>query len=89
MKQAPLAGEEVPEVYQYDLVPSTCHHSDTKESNAGQGKGIGVDRANSEDDDGPSPIDIFIRRSHLNTPIALRPASLLQCSFMPVNTRVF
>ena len=69
-KQLPLAGEEYPEVYQYDLVPSTCHHLDAEESDTGQGKGKGVDRDNSEDNDSPSPIDILIRRSHLNTPIA-------------------
>ena len=88
-KQAPLAGEEVPELYQYDLVPSTRHHSDAEESDHGQGKGKGVKRDDSEDNDGPSPIDILIRRSHLTTPIASRPASPLQRSFTPVNTRVF
>ena len=77
-KQAPLAGEEVPELYQYDLVPSTCHHSDPEESDAGQGKGKGVERDDSEDDNGPNPIDILIRRSHLNAPITSRPASPLQ-----------
>ena len=88
-KQALLAGEEIAELYQYDLVPSTRHHSDAEESDNGQGKGKGVERNNLEDDDGPSPIDIFIRRSCLNTPVALQPASPLQRSFMPVNTRVF
>ena len=87
--QLPLAGEELPELHQYNLVPSTRHHSDAEESDGGQGKGKGVNRNDSEDDDGPSPIDILIRRSRLNTPVASRPASLLQCSFMPVNTRVF
>ena len=61
----PLAGEELPELHQYDLVPSTRHHSDAKESDHGQGKGKGVEGNDSEDDDGPSPIDILIRRSHL------------------------
>ena len=34
-KQLLLAGEELPELYQYDLVPSTHHHSDVKESDNG------------------------------------------------------
>ena len=38
----PLAGQEYPEIHQYDLVPSTHHHSDTKESDDGKGKGKGV-----------------------------------------------
>ena len=88
-QQLPLAGEELPELHQYDLVPSVRHHSDAKESDDRQGKGKGVDRDDSEDDDGPSPIDILIRRSHLNTPITSHPASPLQRSFTPVNTRVF
>ena len=88
-QQLPLVGEELPELHQYNLVPSTCHHSDAGESNEGQGKGKGVDRDDSDSDDSPSPIDILIRRSHLNTPITSRPASPLQQSFTPVNTRVF
>ena len=60
-KQLPLAGEEHPEVYQYDLVPSTHHHSDNEDSNHREGKGKGVNRNNSEDDDRLSPINIFIR----------------------------
>ena len=88
-QQLPLAGEELPELHQYNLVLSTCHRSDGKESDARQGKGKGVDKDDSKDDDSPSPIDILIRQLHLNTPITSCPASLLQCSFMPVNTRVF
>ena len=57
----PLAGEEYPEVYQYDLVPSTCYHSDEEELDNRQGKGKGVDRDDSKDDNSPSPIDILIR----------------------------
>ena len=57
-----LAGEEYPEVAQYELVPSTCHHSDAEESDQGGGKGKGVDRNDSEDNNGPSPINILIRR---------------------------
>ena len=87
--QLPLAGEELPELHQYNLVLSTHHHSDAEESDGGQGKGKGVDRNDSEDDNGPSPIDILIRRSRLNTLVASCPASPLQCSFTPVNTRVF
>ena len=88
-QQLPLVGEELPELHQYDLVPSTRHHSDAEESDAGQGKGKGVDRNDSEDDNSPSPINILIRRSQLNTLVTSCPASPLQCSFTPVNPRVF
>ena len=85
----PLAEQEYPHIHQYNLVPSTCHHSDAEESDNRQGKEKGNTRDNSEDDDSPSPIDIFIRRSCLGTPILSHLASPLQRSFMPDNTRVF
>ena len=52
--QLPLAGEELPKLHQYNLVPSTCHHSDAEESDNRKGKGKRVDRNDSEDEDSPS-----------------------------------
>ena len=83
----PLVGQELHYIHQYDLVPSTRHHSDAEESNEGKGKGR--DPGDESDIEEPSLINLLIRQSQTNTPGASRSSSPLQRSFTPVNPRVF
>ena len=85
----PLVGQELLHIHQHNLVPSTHHHSDAEEPKAGQEKGKGINSEDSDDNNEPSPINVLIRQSQVNTPITSHAASPLQQSFTPVNTRVF
>ena len=64
---APLAGKQLPEINQYNILPSMRHHSDNKE----YPKGEDEPQDGPESDFRPDPTSFLIRHSQAVTPISL------------------
>ena len=67
---ASLAGKWLPKINQYDILPSTCHHSDDKE----QPKGEDKPQDSPESDFRPDPTSFLIWHSWAVTPISSQPS---------------